>query len=80
MKTQFFEDPSFMVGDVRVDEQRHLMFASAQQLQLLQRARKWYLDKTFKVTLYYFISDFSLLDMVDFKVLCVLVLLWDMNG
>ena len=41
--------PGFMVGDLRVNGNRHLMFASDHQLRFLKTARTWYLDGTFKV-------------------------------
>ncbi|WAR21691.1 hypothetical protein MAR_015665 [Mya arenaria] len=39
----------FLVGDVRVGDKRHMMFATADQLCLLQRTRTLYLDGTFRV-------------------------------
>ena len=39
----------FLIGDVVVDEARHLMFATAKQLQILSRAKVWYMDGTFSV-------------------------------
>ena len=41
--------PDFLVGDIKINEKRHLLFASPQQLQLLSKAKTWYLDGTFKV-------------------------------
>ncbi|WAR06144.1 LOW QUALITY PROTEIN: hypothetical protein MAR_021513 [Mya arenaria] len=41
----------FLVGDVRVGDERHMMLATADQICLLQRARTWYLDGTFRVVL-----------------------------
>ncbi|XP_052236669.1 uncharacterized protein LOC127848322 [Dreissena polymorpha] len=46
--TNFLKD-KFLVGDVWVDDNGHIMFATNQQLQLHQNARKWYLDGTFRV-------------------------------
>ncbi|XP_069109624.1 uncharacterized protein [Argopecten irradians] len=45
----FLNCPAFVIGDVWVDNQRHILFATAQQLDLLRQARRWYLDGTFKV-------------------------------
>ncbi|XP_019628711.1 PREDICTED: uncharacterized protein LOC109473277 [Branchiostoma belcheri] len=41
--------PGFLVGDIRVRERRHLIFASQHQLQLLSTAKTWYMDGTFHV-------------------------------
>jgi len=40
---------NFVVDDVVIDQQRHLLFATPLQLQLLARAETWYVDGTFKV-------------------------------
>ncbi|WAR14239.1 hypothetical protein MAR_004344, partial [Mya arenaria] len=40
---------SFFIGDVRVGDERHLMFSTPSQLQFLGQARRWYLDGTFRV-------------------------------
>jgi len=37
----------FLVKDVSVGDQRHLLFATANQLQLLGLAQRWYIDGTF---------------------------------
>ncbi|XP_052271690.1 uncharacterized protein LOC127872400 [Dreissena polymorpha] len=39
----------FLIADLRVDEQRHLVFATQFQLNLLQNATRWFMDGTFKV-------------------------------
>ena len=39
----------FLVDDISVGQQRHLLFATPLQLQLLVRADRWYIDGTFKV-------------------------------
>ena len=39
----------FLIGDVIVDAARHIMFGSPTQLQILQNARRWYIDGTFKI-------------------------------
>ncbi|WAQ95989.1 hypothetical protein MAR_028679 [Mya arenaria] len=39
----------FLVGDVRMGDERHMVYATADQLRLLQKVRTWYLDGTFSV-------------------------------
>ena len=39
----------FLKHDAQVDDNRHLLFATNYQLQLLQRAENWFVDGTFKV-------------------------------
>ena len=39
----------FLLEDITVGEKRHLLFATAAQLNLLARARRWYIDGTFWV-------------------------------
>lgn len=39
----------FLRGDVSVKERRHIIFASNHQLDLLSKAKTWYMDGTFRV-------------------------------
>lgn len=39
----------FLIGDLRNDGARHLIFATPNQLSLLEKAKTWYVDATFKV-------------------------------
>lgn len=39
----------FLQKDIILDDARHLVFATADQLALLKKARTWYLDATFRV-------------------------------
>ncbi len=43
------EADDFLIGDVRVDTQRHLLFAAETQRNLLKDANRWYIDGTFRV-------------------------------
>ncbi|XP_021363128.1 uncharacterized protein LOC110456619 [Mizuhopecten yessoensis] len=45
----FLRCPELIIGDVHVDNQRHILFATEQQLSLLRQSRRWYLDGTFEV-------------------------------
>jgi len=44
-----FLPPAFVQQDIRVDAERHLVLATTHQLDVLSRARTWFLDGTFKV-------------------------------
>jgi hypothetical protein len=50
----------FFVGDIRVGNKRHLMFATREQLKDLQRMRRWYVDGTFHVAKRPFSQLFSI--------------------
>ena len=39
----------FLLGDIHVDKQRHLLFATPRQIELLKKAKVWFVDGTFKV-------------------------------
>lgn len=39
----------FIVGDLRVDDQRHIMFATPKQLDLLRTTKRWFMDGAFKI-------------------------------
>ena len=52
--------PGFLVGDIKVNEHRHLMFASDQQLDFLKKAKAWYVDGTFKVVRHPFTQLWSI--------------------
>ena len=36
-------------ADIKVDERRHIIFATEEMLNILCRAKRWYLDGTFKI-------------------------------
>ena len=46
-ETHLHED--FLQADVEARNRPHLVFAVAEQLELLSKARTWYIDETFKV-------------------------------
>ena len=52
--------PGFLRRDIKVDNQHHLIFATDSQLELLARAKRWYLDGTFLVVRKPFYQLFSI--------------------
>ena len=44
-----FLPADFLQEDIKVDDERHLLFATEQQLTLLAKSKRWYVDGTFKV-------------------------------
>ena len=52
LNTEFLEQSipeSFYRGEVENHGRRHLLFATAKQLQILNTAKTWYIDGTFKI-------------------------------
>ncbi|CAG2231224.1 unnamed protein product [Mytilus edulis] len=49
LDTDYLQCDNFLIEDIRVDGQRHLVFSTPGQLQLLKYAKKWFCDGTFKV-------------------------------
>ncbi|XP_056012453.1 uncharacterized protein LOC125679557 [Ostrea edulis] len=47
--TDYLQCRDFLVGDILVDEGRHLIFSTPNQLRILQQARRWFCDGTFKI-------------------------------
>ena len=52
--------PNFLKSDISVGDKRHLLFVTQEQLQLLAKARNWYVDGTFKVVRRPFTQLFSI--------------------
>lgn len=40
---------NFLKSDIKVDERRHIIFATEDMLNLLTKSKTWYIDGTFKV-------------------------------
>jgi len=55
-----FLPTEFLQADIRVGKERHLLFATSAQLELLAKARTWYMDGTFKVVRRPFTQLFSI--------------------
>lgn len=47
--TEYLQSQDFLIGDIHVDEERHILFATPVQLQILQYAKRWFCDGTFKI-------------------------------
>ena len=47
----YLQCEEFLVADIRVDRERHLIFASPEQLRLLKQTKRWFMDGTFRVKL-----------------------------
>ena len=47
--TDHLQSQDFLVGDIRVDSGRYLIFATQTQLQILQQAKRWFCEGTFKI-------------------------------
>ena len=46
---QFIQADRFLVADIRVDVARHLLFATREQMNQLNKCKRWFLDGTFKI-------------------------------
>lgn len=46
---RFLGCEEFIQGDVRVENERHILLATPLQKELLKTAKNWYLDGTFKI-------------------------------
>lgn len=55
-----FLPADFVQNDIRVDDERHLLLATSHQLDILSRARTWFLGGTFKVVRRPFVQLFSI--------------------
>ncbi|XP_076104363.1 uncharacterized protein LOC143073025 isoform X2 [Mytilus galloprovincialis] len=49
LDTDYLQCDNFLIEDIRVEDQRHLVFSTPGQLQLLKYAKKWFCDGTFKI-------------------------------
>ncbi|KAJ8300263.1 hypothetical protein KUTeg_021782 [Tegillarca granosa] len=54
-----FIPDGFIVKDIHVDTYRHLVFFTADQLNVFSSAKTWYLDGTFKIVRHPFVQMFS---------------------
>lgn len=57
---QFLGCEDFIQGDVRVDNERHILLATPLQKELLKTAKNWYLDGTVKIIHQLFEQLFSI--------------------
>ena len=51
---------NFIRADIKFDERRHIIFATNEMLNILCRAKRWYLDGTFKIVKEPFIQLFTI--------------------
>lgn len=57
---RFLGCEDFIQGDVRVENERHILLAAPLQKELLKTAKNWYLDGTFKIIRRLFEQLFSI--------------------
>lgn len=57
---RFLGCEEFIQGDVRVENERHILLAAPLQKELLKTAKNWYLDGTFKIIRRLFEQLFSI--------------------
>ena len=50
---QYLDCDDFLVADIRVNTERHMIFATSNQLRLLRQSKRWFMDGTFKVLLFF---------------------------
>ena len=65
VEQDFLQCDDFLIGDIRVGDFRHFLFATEKQLSLLRAAKRWYMDGTFKVSylsLFHILSKVGILD------------------
>jgi hypothetical protein len=48
LNQEFLKAEDFLIADVRVGEQRHLLFVTPFQLRVLRQTKRWFMDGTFK--------------------------------
>ncbi|KAJ8307107.1 hypothetical protein KUTeg_015191 [Tegillarca granosa] len=65
----------FLRADVKVGDERHLIFATEDQLQLLDKAKQWFIDGTFKVVRAPFYQILSIHSFVRSGEECKMILL-----
>lgn len=59
-----FVPANYLIADISIDEERHLVFSTGQQLDLLAKAKSWFMGGTFKVVKEPFAQLFSIHAMV----------------
>ncbi|KAH3859495.1 hypothetical protein DPMN_102312 [Dreissena polymorpha] len=42
----------YIIADLRVDRERHILFSTPRQLEILRSTKRWFMDGTFKVSVY----------------------------
>ncbi|KAH3863220.1 hypothetical protein DPMN_026200 [Dreissena polymorpha] len=52
LDTEYLKCADFLLADIRVGDQRHIIFATEYQRNLLCHARRWFMDGTFKASVH----------------------------